>query len=59
MPKAYATTCSFTGMRLSSTHGHHFIDACHIVPFSLTRDEKSAMALPSAPICTGLLIGDC
>ncbi|RRN76951.1 restriction endonuclease, partial [Pseudoxanthomonas sp. SGD-10] len=35
IPKAYAATCSFTGMRLSSTHGHSFIDACHIVPFSL------------------------
>jgi putative restriction endonuclease len=40
VPKIYDSTCSFTGMRLESTFGHTFIDACHIVPFSVTHDDK-------------------
>lgn len=47
--KAYATTCSFTGMRLSSTYGHHFIDACHIVPFSLTHDDHITNGIALCP----------
>ncbi len=27
-------------MQLSSTYGRNFIDACHIVPFSFTHDDK-------------------
>lgn len=40
VPKIYDSTCSFTGMRLESTFGHTFIDACHIVPFSISHDDK-------------------
>lgn len=40
VPKVYDSTCSFTGMRLESTFGYNFIDACHIVPFSVSRDDK-------------------
>ncbi|WP_207426660.1 HNH endonuclease [Pedobacter sp. SYSU D00535] len=40
VPKVYDSTCSFTGMRLESTFGHNFIDACHIVPFSISHDDK-------------------
>lgn len=40
IPKAYASTCSFTGMKLSSIYGHNLIDACHIIPFSLTHDDR-------------------
>jgi hypothetical protein len=49
VPKAYATTCSFTGMQLTSTYGHHFIDACHIVPFSLTHDDKISNGIALCP----------
>lgn len=40
VPRVYDSTCSFTGMRLESTFGYNFIDACHIVPFSISRDDK-------------------
>ncbi len=47
--KAYSTTCSFTGMQLSSTYGHNFIDACHIVPFSLAHDDKISNGIALCP----------
>ena len=40
VPKVYDSTCSFTGMRLENTFAHSFIDACHIVPFSVSHDDK-------------------
>ncbi|MDB5132848.1 MAG: hypothetical protein JWR02_2597, partial [Mucilaginibacter sp.] len=40
VPKIYNNTCCITGMRLESTFGHSFIDACHVVPFSVTHDDK-------------------
>lgn len=40
VPKVYDSTCSFTGMRLESTFGYNFIDACHIVPFSVSQNDK-------------------
>jgi len=40
VPKVYQNQCSFTGMRMSSTFNYNFIDACHIVPFSLTHNDK-------------------
>lgn len=40
VPKVYDSTCSFTGMRLESIFRYNFIDACHIIPFSVTHDDK-------------------
>jgi putative restriction endonuclease len=40
VPKVYNSTCCITGMRLESSFGHTFIDACHIVPFSVSHDDK-------------------
>jgi len=40
VPKVYNNTCCITGMRLESTFGHNFIDACHIVPFSISHNDK-------------------
>lgn len=40
VPKVYDSTCCFSGMHLESIYGHSYIDACHIVPFSLTHDDK-------------------
>lgn len=40
VPQVYQATCSFTGMRLSSMYGHSFIDACHIIPFAFSHDDK-------------------
>src|SRR5690606_5751889 len=36
----YQSTCAFTGMRLLSMHGHSFVDACHIVPFRISHDDR-------------------
>lgn len=47
--KIYQNTCCITGMRLQSTHGHNFIDACHIVPFSVTHDDKVSNGLALCP----------
>lgn len=40
VPKVYNNTCCITGMRLESTFGHNFIDACHIVPFNISHNDK-------------------
>ena len=40
VPKVYGNTCCITGMRLESSFGHCFIDACHIVPFSVSHNDK-------------------
>ena len=49
IPKIYGNQCSFTGMRLSSTFGHSFVDACHIVPFSLTHNDKVTNGIALCP----------
>ncbi|MBS1529293.1 MAG: HNH endonuclease [Bacteroidetes bacterium] len=40
VPKVYDNTCCVTGMRLESSFRHSFVDACHIVPFSISHDDK-------------------
>lgn len=49
IPKAYNSTCSFTGMKLTSIYGHHFIDACHIIPFSLTHNDQISNGIALCP----------
>ncbi|WP_304063186.1 HNH endonuclease [Pedobacter glucosidilyticus] len=49
IPKAYLATCSFTGMKLSSTYGHSFVDACHIIPFSITHDDQISNGIALCP----------
>jgi putative restriction endonuclease len=40
VPKVYNNACCITGMRLESSFKDSFIDACHIVPFSVSHDDK-------------------
>lgn len=40
IPQLYRDTCAITGMRLTSVFSRNFIDACHIVPFSVSHDDK-------------------
>jgi putative restriction endonuclease len=47
--KIYGNQCSFTGMTLSSSFGHSFVDACHIVPFSLTHNDKVTNGISLCP----------
>jgi len=49
VPKAYQNQCCFTGMAISSTFNYNFIDACHIVPFSLTHNDKVTNGLALCP----------
>lgn len=49
VPKVYQNQCSFTGMKLSSTFNYNFIDACHIVPFSLTHNDKVSNGIALCP----------
>lgn len=45
----YQNTCAFTGMRLVSRHGHSFVDACHIVPFSVSHDDRIGNGIALCP----------
>ncbi|HCN82977.1 MAG TPA: restriction endonuclease [Sphingobacteriaceae bacterium] len=47
--KLYDSTCCFSGMRLESIYGHSYIDACHIVPFSLTHECKVTNGIALCP----------
>lgn len=45
----YQSTCAFTGMRLVSRYGHNFVDACHIVPFSVSHDDRIGNGIALCP----------
>ncbi|WP_257667289.1 HNH endonuclease [Parapedobacter tibetensis] len=45
----YQSTCAFTGMCLVSRHGHSFVDACHIVPFSVSHDDRIGNGIALCP----------
>lgn len=49
VPRLYQQQCSFTGMSLSSTYKHNFIDACHIVPFSHSHNDKVTNGIALCP----------
>ncbi|CAN5597807.1 HNH endonuclease [soil metagenome] len=49
VPKDYQSTCSFTGMKLTSTYGFNFVDACHIIPFSVSKDDRISNGLSLCP----------
>lgn len=47
IPKIYNFTCCVTGMNIQSSHNIQMIDACHIFPFSISKDDtvKNGIAL--------------
>ncbi|MGB3774959.1 MAG: HNH endonuclease [Leeuwenhoekiella sp.] len=45
VPKIYDYACCISGMKIISNHNFQMIDACHIIPFSLSQDDT---------ICNGL-----
>ena len=49
VPKTYNNQCSFTGMKLTSTFNYNFIDACHIVPFSYSQNDKVSNGIALCP----------
>ena len=49
VPQLYQQQCCFTGMRLSSTYKHSFVDACHIVPFSHSHNDSVTNGIALCP----------
>lgn len=49
VPKVYGQTCAVSGMQVDSTFGHTFVDACHIVPFSVSHDDRVTNGLALCP----------
>lgn len=39
VPKLYNYACSISGMRIESVNNIQMVDACHIVPFSVSHDD--------------------
>lgn len=39
IPKIYNYTCAISGLRIEATINAQLIDACHIVPFSFSKDD--------------------
>lgn len=49
IPQLYQDTCAMTGMRMRSTFKYNFIDACHIVPFAVTHDDRVTNGIALCP----------
>ncbi len=49
VPRIYQNTCAISGMRLVSTFGYNLIDACHIVPFSESQDDRVTNGIALCP----------
>src|SRR5690606_8537617 len=49
IPQVYNDTCAVTGMQIRSTYNYNFVDACHIVPFSISHDDKVTNGLALCP----------
>lgn len=49
IPQVYNDTCAVTGMQIKSTFNYNFVDACHIVPFSVSHDDKVTNGLALCP----------
>ena len=49
IPRIYDFTCCITGMRIQSSHNVQMIDACHIYPFSVSRDDTVTNGIALSP----------
>jgi putative restriction endonuclease len=49
IPQVYNDTCAVTGMQIRSAFNYNFVDACHIVPFSVSHDDKVTNGLALCP----------
>lgn len=49
VPHIYHQACCISGMRLNSSFGHNYVDACHIVPFSVSHDDRVTNGLALCP----------
>lgn len=49
IPQLYKDSCAMTGMRMRSKFKYNFIDACHIIPFAVTPDDKVSNGIALCP----------
>ncbi len=49
IPKIYRNQCCISGMRIESTTNAQMIDACHIVPFSISNDDTISNGISLSP----------
>ncbi len=49
IPKIYQNQCCISGMRIESTTKAQMIDACHIVPFSISNDDTVSNGISLSP----------
>ncbi|TAF67796.1 MAG: restriction endonuclease [Cytophagales bacterium] len=49
IPQVYGFTCAISGMKVISNHGFLFIDACHIVPFSVSKNDTVGNGIALCP----------
>jgi putative restriction endonuclease len=49
IPKIYNNTCCISGMKIDATISVSMIDACHIVPFSLSYDDTITNGIALCP----------
>jgi putative restriction endonuclease len=49
--KAYAHCCALCGIRMLTLDGHTAVDASHIKPWSLSRDDRPANGMALCKLC--------
>ena len=49
VPKIYQNQCCISGMRIESTTNAQMIDACHVVPFSISNDDTVSNGISLSP----------
>lgn len=49
IPKTYNYTCSISGMKIESEKNTRMVDACHIIPFSVSYNDTIANGISLSP----------
>ena len=49
IPKIYNYSCCISGMRIESSQNAQMIDACHIIPFSISNDDTIPNGISLSP----------
>lgn len=49
VPKIYGYSCCISGFRISTNHNIQMVDACHIIPFSISQDDTIQNGISLSP----------
>ena len=49
IPKIYDFQCAISGMRVESTTNAQLVDACHIIPFAISKDDTITNGISLSP----------